>query len=299
MSRQLNFKKMYLISSQKWSELSTKKKLEENSKNKVNDSIDNGNEKSDGMVNRSNADDESEHGSKITSKDLTNDFDSTTNIRVDQSEKTKVKNISIGIKNDCNLSNDKTMQASDNNRNGARKNDKTDMKDFVSCDCTKLCNWNDIQSKVNYCETDKSNRPRSLISDNNQSAMEPQQNTERTEGSKNKKISNLTDKCRRKKVLVKPSKYDKRIKPSSHQQKEISGDILKKIVVGGRKRKNSISDTNLPQAKRKRSDVIEISSKQKNKRSLPMSFIEDGVPNKINKRKKLDFNVNDFQWIHL
>ena len=299
MSRQLNFKKMYLISSQKWSELSTKKKLEGISKNKVNDSIDNGNEKSDGMVNRSNADDESEHGSKITSKDLTNDFDSTTNIRVDQSEKTKVKNISIGIKNDCNLSNDNTMQASDNNRNGARKNDKTDMKDFVSCDCTKLCNWNDIQSKVNYCEMDKSNRPRSLISDNNQSASEFQQNTDQIEGSKNKKISNLTDKCRRKKVLVKPSKYDKRIKPSSHQQKEISGDILKKIVVGGRKRKNSISDTNLPQAKRKRSDVIEISSKQKNKRSLPMSFIEDGVPNKINKRKKLDFNVNDFQWIHL
>ena len=109
MSRQLNFKKMYLISSQKWSELSTKKKLEENSKNKVNDSIDNGNEKSDGMVNRSNADDESEHGSKITSKDLTNDFDSTTNIRVDQCEKTKVKNISIGIKNHCNSSKDKKM----------------------------------------------------------------------------------------------------------------------------------------------------------------------------------------------
>ena len=299
MSRQLNFKKMYLISSQKWSELSTKKKLEEISKDKINDSIDNGNEKSDVMANRSNADDESEHGSKITSKDLTNDFDSTTNIRVDQSEKTKVKNISIGIKNDCNLSKDNTIQASDNNRNGAKKNDKTDMKDFVSCDCTKFCNWNDIQSKVNYCEMDKSNHPRSLISDDNLSAMESQQNTERTEGSKNKKISNLTDKSRRKKVLVKPSKYDKRIKPSSHQPKEISGNILKKIVVGGRKRKNSISDTDLPQAKKKRSDVIEISSKQRNKRSLPLSFIENGVPNKINKRKKLDFNVNDFQWIHL
>ena len=71
--------------------MSTEKKLEEISKNKVNDSIDNGNEKSDGMVNRSNADDESEHGSKITSKDLTNDFDSTANIRVDQSKKNKSK----------------------------------------------------------------------------------------------------------------------------------------------------------------------------------------------------------------
>ena len=194
---------------------------------------------------------------------------------------------------------DNTIQAPGNNLNDAKKNDKTDMKDFVSCDCPKLCNWNDIQSKVNYCEMDKSNRPRSLISDNNQSASESQQNTDRTEGSENKKISNLTDKSRRKKILVKSSKYDKRIKPSSHQQKEISGDNLKKIVVGDRKRKNSISDTDLPQFKKKRSDVIEISSKQRNKRSLPLSFIEDGVPNKMNKRKKINFNVNDFQWVHL
>ena len=91
MSRQLNFKKMYLISSQKWSELSTKKKLEEISKDKVSDFIDSGNEKSDGMANRSDGDDECKYGSKITSKNLTNAFDSTTNIRVDQSEKTKVK----------------------------------------------------------------------------------------------------------------------------------------------------------------------------------------------------------------
>ena len=69
--------------------------------------------------------------------------------------------------------------------------------------------------------------------------------------------------------------------------------------MGGRKRKNSISDTDLKQAKEKRSDVIDISSKQRNKRTLPLSFIEDGVPNKINKRKKINFNVNDFQWIHL
>ena len=57
---------MYLISYQKWSELSTKKKLEVISKNKVSDFIDSGNEKSDGMTNRSDADDETKQGSKIT-----------------------------------------------------------------------------------------------------------------------------------------------------------------------------------------------------------------------------------------
>ena len=102
------------------------------------------------------------------------------------------------------------------------------MKDFVSCDCTKLCNWNDLQSKVDFREMDKNNRPYSYISDNNRSACDSDQNIDRTEGNKSKKISNLTDKSRRKKALVKPSKYDKRIKTSSHQQKEISGNILKK-----------------------------------------------------------------------
>ena len=231
MSRQLNFKKMYLISSQKWSELSTKKKLEEISKDKVSDFIDSGNEKSDGMANRSDGDDECKYGSKITSKNLTNAFDSTTNIRVDQSEKTKVKNISIGIKNDCNSSKDKkdnTIQASGNDLNSAKRDDKTDMKDFVSCDCTKLCTWNDLQSKVNFREMDKNNGPYSYISDNNQSTCDSDQNIDRTEGNKSKKISNLTDKSRRKKALVKTSKYDKRIKSSSHQQKEIYGSNLKK-----------------------------------------------------------------------
>ena len=71
MSRQLNFKKMYLISSQKWSELSTKKKLEEISKDKVSDFIDNDNEKSIGMNNRLDADDESKYGSKIPEYMLT------------------------------------------------------------------------------------------------------------------------------------------------------------------------------------------------------------------------------------
>ena len=99
-TRMSNFKKMYLISSQKWLELSSKKKqtvsLSEGKENVITP------EKDENIINHSC----SGVGATPVVMDPSNDhqsgFESTTNIRVDQNEQSKVKNINIGIKNDCN-----------------------------------------------------------------------------------------------------------------------------------------------------------------------------------------------------
>ena len=132
-----NFKKMYLISSQKWLQLSSKKKqtvsLSDSKENVITS------EKDDNIINHSY----SRVGSSPVVKNPSNDhqscFDSTTSIRVDQNEQSKVKNINIGIKNDCNQSSGvkevKTLEKT-NNMAINHRND-TFNHGFVSCDCPK------------------------------------------------------------------------------------------------------------------------------------------------------------------
>ena len=132
-----NFKKMYLISSQKWLELSSKKKqpasLSEGKENVITP------EKDENLINHSYSGVEPASVVKNPSNDHQSGFDSTTNIRVDQNEQSKVKNINIGIKNDCNLSSDvkevKKLEKT-NNMVINRRND-TFNHGFVSCDCPK------------------------------------------------------------------------------------------------------------------------------------------------------------------
>ena len=63
-------------------------------------------EKDENLINHSYSGVEPPPVVKNPSNDHQSGFDSTTNIRVDQNEQSKVKNINIGIKNDCNLSSD-------------------------------------------------------------------------------------------------------------------------------------------------------------------------------------------------
>ena len=76
---------------------------------------------------------------KDPSIDHQNGFDSTTNIRVDQNEQSKVKNINIGIKNDCNQSSDVKEVKKLEKPNNVAINQRNDTFNhgFVSCNCPK------------------------------------------------------------------------------------------------------------------------------------------------------------------
>ena len=132
-----NFKKMYLISSQKWLELSSKKKqtvsLSEGKENVITP------EKDDNIINHSCSGVGSTPVVKDPSNDHQNGFDSTTNIRVDQNEQSKVKNINIGIKNDCNQSSDVKEVKKLEKPNNVAINQRNDTFNhgFVSCNCPK------------------------------------------------------------------------------------------------------------------------------------------------------------------
>ena len=136
-TRMSNFKKMYLISSQKWLELSSKKKqtvsLSEGKENVITP------EKDENIINHSC----SGVGATPVVMDPSNDhqsgFESTTNIRVDQNEQSKVKNTNIGIKNDCNQPSDvkEVKKLGKTNKVAINQRNDTFNRDFVSCDCPK------------------------------------------------------------------------------------------------------------------------------------------------------------------
>ena len=132
-----NFKKMYLISSQKWLELSSKKKqlasLSGGKENVITP------EKDENLINHSYSGVEPPPVVKNPSNDHQSGFDSTTNIRVDQNEQSKVKNINIGTKNDFNPSSDVKELKKLEKTNNVAVNPRNDTfnRGFVSCDCTK------------------------------------------------------------------------------------------------------------------------------------------------------------------
>ena len=132
MNKVQNFKKMYLISAQKWEKISRKDDSCYNNSSKSNQLNDNAFKRDD--VSRFKF---GEMNKNFTHS--TNDSNSMTNIRVDQNENTTVKDIKIGIKNDCNAG--KKITGSKANpteeKSTQTETDYARLEDsFISCDCT-------------------------------------------------------------------------------------------------------------------------------------------------------------------
>ena len=132
MNKVQNFKKMYLISAQKWEKISRKDDSCYNKSSKINQLNDNAFKRDD--VSRFKF---GEMNKNFTHS--TNDSNSMTNIRVDQNDNTTVKDIKIRIKNDCNAG--KKITGSKANpmeeKSTQTETDYARLEDsFISCDCT-------------------------------------------------------------------------------------------------------------------------------------------------------------------
>ena len=138
MSNGMNFQKMYLISSQKWAKLSSKKSGKDFPNEQNCENIPKGNINIDTEKNchvyqyhGNNEDDNKANFSK-------NGGDSRTDIRVDQNENTKVKNISIGIKNACiseNKPKENEVKRTKSETTAKELKAGTLEKEFISCNC--------------------------------------------------------------------------------------------------------------------------------------------------------------------
>lgn len=254
MQATVNFKKMYLISVQKWQELSAKNS-ELSSKNKT---------KSDTIILR-DQEKEAESDKIIPIK---NGLDSSTNIRVDQSENTRVKNINIGIKNsnevDGQSREKKSLKGNVNNDFVIKDESLANSSSFVSCDCekdNKQGSGEEIPNDANLTMSDTSNsqKKRKLPSNFQDTEMNPNKKTKR---SARVVINNKKKKETRKKELI---------GSNNNKKQNLSFNIKDANVLP--------NDANLT--------MIEASNSQK-KRKIPSSTQDSETnPNKKTKRGTL------------
>ena len=231
MPEDINFKKMYLISAQKWQELSQK----------INSISTKNPRKSDlDLINDNKNKDDMDHDDQFE-----NNLESSTNIRVDQSKSTKVKNISIGIKNSNPLEEQPTEKKTGRIGDKCLIQDGVNMLDnFVSCDCEKdkKQNGDTVTEQINIHSTKtipkgqkiiikKTPRTRILNSSNQKShdtieniSLTPENiNTGITGNVSNAKFNSVTDEIQhRDNVIKEPNLLSKEGNPVLNEQITVS-----------------------------------------------------------------------------